>query len=243
MAHDIQGGNVSMSIVLTDIAAYLDSALESSRFPGDRDGIYRFSSRSVRRLGLAIEPWSNIGEWVKQQQFDAIFLHRPWRLDLQAFPEDVGILAYHLAFDLSLTFGWNRWLACALGMNQATPFGYKEGIPYGMFGDIASSHLDDVVATLTTVFSVPPGIKTRYSEAVQRLAVVAAMTDALVREAATYNVDLYITGQFRQPARVAVEQTKMNVAIIGHAAGEQWGLRALAALLAERWTELSIVVA
>lgn len=230
-----------MSTALTDIAAYLDSVLESSRFPGDQNGIYRASSRPVRRLGLAIEPWSNIGEWVKQQHLDAIFLHRPWRLDLQAFPEDAGILAYHLAFDLSLTFGWNPRLACALGMNHPAPFGYKEGIPYGMFGDIVPSTLEDVVAMLTNIFGTPPGLEARYSEEVSRLAVVAAMNDALIREAATHNVDLYITGQFRQPARAAVEQTSMNVAIIGHAAGEEWGLRALAALLVERWAELSIV--
>lgn len=230
-------------VSIADIAAYLDSILGSSRFPGDQNGIYRSSTRPVYRLGLAIEPWAGIGEWVKQHRLDALFLHRPWRLDLQMLPEDVGILAYHLAFDLSLTFGWNRRLACTLGMSHPTPFGYKDDIPYGMFGDIAPLNLADVETTLTDIFGTAPSLIARYTSVVQRIAIVAAMTDALIREAATYSVDLYVTGQFRQPARAAIQQLHMSVAIIGHAAGERWGLHALATLLAERWTELSITVA
>ncbi len=230
-----------MPVSLTIIASYLDSILESSHFPNDQNGIYRFSSRPVHRIGLAIEPWSNIGEWVKRQHLDALFLHRPWQLDLQTLPEDVGILAYHLAFDLTLTFGWNTRLASALGISNPTPFAYKESIPYGMFGDIPPSTLNDVSATLAGIFGTAPSIETRYTETVHRLAVVAAMTDALIREAATHSIDLYITGQFRQSARNAVQQTNMNVTIIGHAAGEQWALRTLATMLKERWAELSIV--
>lgn len=230
-----------MPVALTLIANYLDSLLESSRFPNDQNGIYRSSSRPVHRLGLAIEPWSDIGEWVQHQHLDALLLHRPWRLDLQTLPEDVGILAYHLAFDLTLTFGYNLRLASALGMSHPMPFAYKEGIPYGMVSDIPPSTLNDIGVTLTDTFGKAPIIQTRYTELVQRLAIVGAMTDMLIREAATHSVNLYITGQFRQPARRAVEQTKMNVVIIGHAAGEQWGLRALASILKEQWAQLSIV--
>jgi putative NIF3 family GTP cyclohydrolase 1 type 2 len=110
-----------------------------------------------------------------------------------------------------------------------------------MYGDIPPSTLNDVSATLADIFGNAPSIATRYTETVLRLAAVAAMTDTFIREAAAHSIDLSITGQFRQPARSAVEQTNMNVAIIGHAAGEQWGLHALAALLKERWAQLSIV--
>jgi putative NIF3 family GTP cyclohydrolase 1 type 2 len=78
---------------------------------------------------------------------------------------------------------------------------------------------------------------------VNRLAVVGAMSDELVREAAEQDVDLYVTGELRQPARTAVQQTGMNVAVIGHAAGEQWGARALAGILRERWSQLDVLVA
>lgn len=226
------------------IATYLDATLMSSRFPDDQNGIYRPSSppsRPVRRIGLAIEPWPDIGEWVREQRLDALFLHRPWRLDLTKLPTDVGVLAYHLAFDLTLTFGFNSRLAATLEMNTITPFAYKDGLPYGMFGDIAPTSLNDIATTLTNTFGKPPSIEAGSTETIKRLAIVGAMTETLVREAATHAVDLYITGQFRQPARLAVQQTGINVAIIGHDAGEQWGMRALADLLRERWAILDVL--
>lgn len=232
-----------MSIALSDIARYLDTYLEVSRFPDDQNGIYRPSSRTITRMGLAIEPWANIGAWVRQQHLDALFLHRPWRLDMKTLPDDVGVLAYHLAFDLTLTFGYNARLAAALLMQHTTPFAYKEGIPYGMFGDIAPTLLDEVVTLLGDTFSKTPTIETRYAEMVQRIAIVGAMTDTFVREAARHNVDLYITGQFRQPARQAVQETGMTIAVIGHDVGEQWGIYALSTLLKEQWASLEIVLA
>ena len=232
---------ISHSLTLTDIATYLDAYLDSSHFPDDQNGIYRPSSRPITRIGLAIEPSVDIGEWVKHQHLDALFLHRPWRLDLTTLPDDVGVLAYHLAFDLTLTFGYNPRLAAALLMHKPTPFAYKESVPYGMFGGITPTSLNDVATTLSGIFGKAPTIETRYTETIQRIAIVGAMTDKFVREAAMHNVDLYITGQFRQLARQAVQETGMNVAIIGHDVGEQWGKRALAGVLRERWTHLEIL--
>ncbi len=82
-----------------------------------------------------------------------------------------------------------------------------------------------------------------HSETVKRIAIVAAMTDSLIREAAALHVDLYITGQLRQPAHRAVQETRMTVATIGHTIGELWGLRELACLLQERWPALTTILA
>jgi len=99
------------------------------------------------------------------------------------------------------------------------------------------------VGWLTEVFGQKPDIMGEYSETVRRIALVGAMTDTLVRQAALQGVQLYITGQSRQPAQTAVYETGMTVAVIGHATGEWWGLRALAGLLRERWSNLDVVIA
>ena len=96
---------------------------------------------------------------------------------------------------------------------------------------------------LGDTFSTTPTIEARYAEMVQRIAIVGAMTDTFVREAARHNIDLYITGQFRQPARQAVQETGMTIAVIGHDVGEQWGIYALSTLLKEQWASLEIVLA
>ncbi len=79
--------------------------------------------------------------------------------------------------------------------------------------------------------------------AIARVAVVGAMTDALVREAAGRGADLYVTGQLRMPAGAAVTETGLAVVAVGHGRSEVWGLRALGEALRERWPGLRVVLA
>ncbi len=232
-----------MSISLQALAAYLDSYLGSANIPDDQYGIYRPSTRTIKRIGLGLEPWAGIGAWIEHKHLEALFLHRPWRLDMQTLPDDIGILAYHLAFDLTLTLGLNPRLANVLQMTHIVPFAHKNGLPLGMLGDIPPTAIHDFLATLTELFGTAPLIENNTRESVHRIAIVGAMTDSTIREAAESGASLYITGQFRQPARAAVGETGMTVAVIGHKTSELWGLRTLASLLRERWAHLDVVVA
>jgi putative NIF3 family GTP cyclohydrolase 1 type 2 len=232
-----------MQPFLTDIATYLDTYLGSGRFSQDQNGIYHPTQHLVQRIGVALEPWSDIVTWVRRERLDALFLHRPWQLDIQILPAGIGILAYHLAFDLTLTFGLNLRLAHILQMSQPIPFAFKDAVPLGMLGDIPPVSLATITARLQDVFGAAPVIAASHTERVKRIAIVAAMTDSLIREAATLHIDLYITGQLRQPAKKAVQETHMTVATIGHATGELWGLRELASILSERWPDLTVVLA
>ena len=231
------------SLTLTFLATYLDNYLGSAHFLHDQHGVYRPSQRPIKRIGLALEPWSEIGLWVREERLDALFLHRPYRLDISLLPVDVGVLSYHLAFDFNLTFGFNLRLANVLQLTNLVPFAIKDNIPLGMLGDIAPTTLDSFLQCLEEVFGAPPEVNAKYAEPVQRIAISGAMTDTLIRDAAAQNVQLYITGQFRQPARIAVQETRLTVATIGHASGEYWGLQSLASLLHERWAQLDVVIA
>jgi len=232
----------TMDISLQALATYLDSYLGTASIPDDQHGIYRPSERNVKRIGVALEPWVGIETWVRQKNLDALFLHRPWHLDMQNLPDDVGVLAYHLAFDLSLTLGFNSRLANVLQMTHLVPFAYKEKLPLGMLGDIPVTSTRDLLETLSELFGIPPVVENNMRETTSCIAVVGAMTDSTIRKAAEQGAHLYITGQFRQPARAAVIETGMTVAVIGHKTSELWGLRTLASLLHERWADLDVVV-
>ena len=232
-----------VSLSLQALAAYLDSYLGSANIPDDQHGIYRSSTREIQRIGLALEPWTGIETWIERKHLDALFLHRPWRLDMQMLPDDIGVLAYHLAFDLTLTLGLNPRLANVLQMTHIVPCAYKNELPLGMLGDIPITAPHDFLTLLTELFGTPPLIENNTRETLDRIAVVGAMTDSTVREAAEQGATLYITGQFRQPARNAVNETGMTVAVIGHKTSELWGLRTLASLLHERWAQLDVVMA
>ena len=231
------------TVTLQALATYLDSYLGAANLPDDQHGIYRPSRRNVRRIGLALEPWSGMETWVRQKNLDALFLHRPWHLNMQILPDDVGILAYHLAFDLTLTLGLNPRLANILQMTHLLPFAHKNNLPLGMIGSIPETSTYDFLETLSDLFGTTPLVENDALESVSRIAVVGAMTDSTIREAAKHGAHLYITGQFRQPARTAVNETGIIVVVIGHATSELWGLRTLASLLRERWAGLDVFVA
>ena len=233
-----------MSLSLEALALYLDEYFGSMRFPDDPGGIYQpsLSQRPIERLGLSLDPWAKIGVWVERERLDALFIHRPWRLDLSLLPADIGVLAYHLAFDLTLTIGFNQPLASALRMHNTAPFAFKAAIPYGMLGEISPTDQNQVIANLSEIFQHAPRVVGMCHEPIHRIAVVDAMTDSLIREAAAQGIQLYLTGQWRASAKRAVQETGIVVVEIGHATGEIWGLNALADLLQEHWPSLTVVV-
>lgn len=226
-------------ITIHDIAAFLDLFFDAGQIDGDPHGLFVLSLRPVQRIGLALEPWSGIGDAVQQHGLDALLLHRPWQLDRAALPAGVGVLAYHRAFDLHLTVGHNPRLANALGLQSVVPFDLHSRSATAMIGDCAPIDGNVFAQQLQQLFG---GYEQMHAMPGQccRIVVAGAMTDALVRAAAAQGAQLYLTGQFRQPAAHAVAETGIGVVAVGHARAEQWGLRALAGVLRERWAALDV---
>ncbi|MBA3826216.1 MAG: Nif3-like dinuclear metal center hexameric protein [Ktedonobacterales bacterium] len=232
-----------MPVLLTDIAVFLDDAFQVERFPADLHGVVVPSERPVRRIGLALEPWPGLAEWVRDQALDALLLHRHFRLDVGELPAGVGVLAYHLAFDAALTFAENPRLAAALGMRGYTLFAPSEGLPRGMVGDIAPTAAAGFISRLVDIFGVAPTVHGVLLGNLRRIVLANALSAALVHEAVAQDVHCYLTGQFRPAAAPAMRATGLPVFIIGHAVGEHWGLRALAGMLQERWAQIAVVIA
>ncbi|MBV9788487.1 MAG: Nif3-like dinuclear metal center hexameric protein, partial [Chloroflexi bacterium] len=166
----------------------------------------------------------------------------PWKLQPWQLPE-LGVLAYHLAFDERLTIGFNPRLADALQLTAIETLGEKVGRAIGMIGEVPQQSFADYVALLDHVFNQHDEAQVPITEQIERVAVVGAMTDALVREAAERGAQIYVTGQLRQPAREAVRETGIGVVAIGHRRSEIWGLRALAGVIRERWSRIEVVLA
>ncbi len=225
------------------LAAFLDRALDTGAFAGEPPTLFVPSGRPVRRLGLAREPGPALAGWMDAHGLDAVFLHRPWGVDDAGLPPDAAVLASHAPFDARLTVGLNPDLARALGLRDPRPFGEKDGRAVGMMGDVQPAEpaawIDCVVRTFGGVDDVLPG----RADAIRRVAVVGAMTDALVRQAAADGAALYVTGQVRQPGLRAAAATGMGIVAVGHARGETYGLRLLAGMIEGRFAgEVTCVV-
>ncbi len=231
-------------IYLPEIAEFLDRLFAVERYTeAERGGVYLPSSRSIKRLGLALEPWTDLSEWAIAHSLDALFLHRPWKLQLQQLAPDIGIIAYHLPFDERLTLSFNPRLAEVLGISCPEVLAEKDSRAIGMVGEIPTQSFTDLCNCINHVFGGYEQVLAAEQTEVARIAVVGAMTDLLVREAANRGAEVYITGQLRQPAEQAMQETKIAAIAVGHRRSEAWGLRVLAGVLRERWASLEVLVA
>jgi putative NIF3 family GTP cyclohydrolase 1 type 2 len=220
------------AVPLAELAARIGGLVDAGAFPDDPPLVYVPSPRPVARIGFALEPAPGLAAWVDAQHLDAIFLHRPWGVEDAGLPSDVGILASHAAFDHRLTIGANPDLLFALEMHDVQPLGGGAGGARGMVGSVGVADPAAWIARFEAMFGGVEEVVPGDAAAIRRIAVVGAMTDALVRKAAALGADLYLTGQIRHRARPALGETGMAAVAIGHRRTEEYGLRLLADSLA-----------
>lgn len=228
-------------IDLDELVQFLDQFFLKSPYPDDFNGVYRTGDQPIQRIGLALDPGVGLSDWIVAHQIDALFLHRPWKLELESIAANIPVIAYHLAFDERLTLGLNFRLSEALNLINPQPLGYKENRPIGMIGEIPPQAFDRYVQQIDQIFGGYESILGEL-DSVSQVAIVGAMNDALIREASQRGAELYLTGQFRTAAKQAVLETAMSVIEIGHHRSERWGLRALANVLRERWANLQVLI-
>ena len=236
-------------MILSEFLQFLAEIFNTSLYPpGEQGGLFYGSSpdpsrHPVQRVGLALEPWPTLPEWIVIHRIDTLWLHRPWLLDRSSLPANVTVLYHHLPFDEHFTVGYNGWLAETLGFS-GTPkpllevIGYKAmpGYPDRPIGMMGSETQLDFRGWCQRVAFVFGG----YEDAIPgqqpvpgQIAVVGAMNPALIREASERGAGLYLTGQYRKSAQKTVEETGMGVIAIGHRRSEEWGLRKLSQILAD----------
>ena len=226
-----------------NLANFLDQYLETAKYADEAPLVHRQFGRSLRRLGMALEAWPGLPEWAAAEKLDAVFLHRPYKLELDALPEDIGILASHLPFEEKLALGYNLRLATALEMTRLETLGHRKGRSLGMIGCVPPQTVGAFYQSVKETFGGREDARTCERNEVTKVAVVGAMTAELMHEASKRGAEVYVTGQMRRPAREAILDTGLGIVIVGHRRSEQWALSVLANVLRERFCGLKIVLA
>ena len=220
---------------LDAVAALLTDALGATTGGPDPAGTWITTDQPVRRLGLAVEPGAPPYDWA--HGLDALLVHRPFGLWPARLPVGVGVIAYHGALDRWLWSGPAWGLAAALDVpTDAAPL-LREGRPIGVVGASAPDLLKRVQNLLGGVDETL-GDMARPAE---RVAVVGAMTDALVRDAAARGATHVVTGQIRRPGVAAADQTGVAILAVGQARAERWALRRLAERVQACWPDVQII--
>lgn len=112
-----------------------------------------------------------------------------------------------------------------------------------MVGKIPPQRPQDLLEQVSQIFGGWEERRLDSQALLSQIAVVGAMTNTLVRLARARGADLYLTGQFRQPAAGAVQETQVGVITIGHDRSEQWGLGELATIICQGWPGLEVILA
>ena len=218
------------------LAPHLD--LERYRREGDPTGVWLGSDRDVRRLGLRLEAGRPPYDWA--DGLDAVLVHRPFGLWPAMLPAGLGVLAAHRALDDLHSVGHNPALAAALGLEADDDPLMRGGNRIGTVGRLEPVALEDAVARVEAELGGLEDATGPEPETVEAVALVGAMTDELIEDAAGRGVGLYVTGQVRWKAAPAAERCGVRVVAVGQGRAEAWGLRRLGALLAEAF-DLEVV--
>lgn len=225
---------------VAEIAADLAPALDAARYEreGDPAGVWIASERPVRRLGLRLDAGHAPYLWLRED-VDALVVHRPFGLWPARLPAGLGVVAMHRALDDRLSTGWNAPLARALGLALDVEPMRRRGQVVGMVGTRVGSASE----ALERVQAEFGGMDDLLGEATGsgRVAVVGAMTAALVEDAAARSVRVYVTGEIRKPGVDAARRAGMCVVAVGQARSERWGLRLLGRLVSARWPEVDVL--
>lgn len=227
---------------LSDLAAALARPLDAARYAaeGDPNGIWLASDRAVQRLGVRLDGGRPPYAWA--EGLDAVVLHRPFGLWPARLPDGLGVLAYHRALDRRLAPGLDPAFADALGLALDEEPLRRDGAVVGYVGSWrAPLPCPDAVVRIERLLGGSEASDGAEPASVARVALVEAMTEALVETAAERGAELYVTGQLRGPGRAALGRCGVRALAVGQARAERWGLRRLAGLVTEAFPEVEVV--
>jgi dinuclear metal center YbgI/SA1388 family protein len=147
------------------------------------------------------------------------------------FAGDLSLVAYHLALDAHPTLGNNALLAERLGARRENAFAEIGAL--ARFDEPVG--IDELAARLQHATDREPLVFAEGPERIERIAVVTGGGGTRLIEAAHAGCDALVTGEPEEPALHTARELGIHFLAGGHYATETFGVRALAARLADEF--------
>ena len=236
--------------VLTDLVLYADQYLriaECGDWSNALNGLQVENSGRVTKIGAAVDASTRSFEAAAREEVDLLVVHHglfwpgvqpitgPLRRQIAfLFEHDIALYSAHLPLDVHPLIGNNAQLAGALGLEKTESFLEAKGQLVGLK---ASGHIlrDDLVARLEHSLGGPVKSFLHGPAEPQCIGIVTGGAGSEIYSVAREGVDTFITGEAPHWAAVAAEELHLNLLLGGHYATETFGVKALAAHLAERF--------
>lgn len=236
---------------LHEIAEYLDSYLEVSEVPDAPEawnGLQVDSRSPVESVCVATDACLATIEEAASSGAQLLVVHhglfwgqplpitgRTYRRVKALLDADLALYSVHLPLDLHPQVGNNVLLARELGLEVEGRFGSwrgAEGIGVWAAADLA---LRDLVERVADVCGQQPRLLAGGPGHVRRIGIVSGGAGSLIAEAHGQGLDTFITGEGTHHSFHDAMELGVNVVYAGHYATETLGVKAVGALLAERF--------
>jgi dinuclear metal center YbgI/SA1388 family protein len=229
-----------------DIVAFADELLAVDAFPEyGRPGLQVIGADEVTKVVCGVSSSRELFERAGAAGAQLVLVHHGlfWRNEplvvdrrlkgrLEAlFAGDLTLVAYHLALDAHPELGNNALLAERLGARREREFaaigaGARYDEPLTI--EELATRLRDATGRDPLVFSQGP-------ERIRRVAIVTGGGGTRLIEAAHEGYDALVTGEPEEPALHAARELGIHFLAGGHYATETFGVKALAARLADEF--------
>jgi len=239
-----------MNALLTDVVEFIDGLLDINNvtdWPNALNGLQLANLGHVASIGSAVDAGEPTLHKAVAAGVDFLIVHHGlfwtglqpitgpvFRKVSQAIRADMAVYSAHLPLDVHPTLGNNALLAKALGFTEAQPFFFEKGRFLGVKARVSmpltelAELTEKAVGGAVKIFRGGP-------ERVEWAGVVTGAAGAEIYKAASEGVDTFITGEGPHWAAIAAEELKVNLILAGHYATETFGVKALAACVAEKF--------
>src|SRR5687768_3023651 len=235
---------------LDSIVRYCDRTLKTGQFtdwPGAVNGLQVENNGTVSKIAATVDASAATISKAIELRADLLLVHHglfwgashPWtgkRYQLLKLLLDNNLAVYssHLPLDAHPRIGNNAQLAKALGLRQLEPFFLEKGQQIGLQtrAQIAREELEK---RLANILKLEPKVIPGGPEICRKIGLVTGGAGDELKKAHEEGVDTFVTGEGRHWTYALAEELGINVFYGGHYATETFGVKALAALLSEKF--------
>jgi len=213
------------------------------------NGLQVDAGGDVHRIVAAVDASESVLQEAAAADADLLLVHhgifwdglkpltgRRYRKIKLLLDSDMALYSAHLPLDGHSEVGNSALLARALGLEALEAFGDYKGAGVGWAGVLAEpTTRDGLRSTLTEILGGSIHVIEGGAEAVHRVGVVTGAGGSFTEQAVAAGLDALVTGEGSHHTHVDAMELGINVFLGGHYATETFGVKALAAHLAERF--------
>jgi dinuclear metal center YbgI/SA1388 family protein len=238
-------------VSLKAIVAHCDKILriaEIKDFSGAVNGLQVENSGAVTRIAAAVDAGPATIKLAIAAKADLLVVHhglfwnsrQPWtgknyELLRLLTENNLAVYSSHLPLDFHPKLGNNMILCAALGLKNPRPFLLKDGQYYGLQSRTEISR-PALAAKLQRATGEKPLIIPGGKGICRRIGVITGGAGDFLQQAADEGVDTFVTGEGPHWTYALAEELGVNVLYGGHYATETFGVKALAAGLAKKFS-------